>query len=111
MPDLPIEIDCRTVQQKLRDDDQFVLLDCREEDEHALVHIAGARLLPMSQLAARVQELHGLQDRLITVHCHHGGRSLKVAHWLRAQGFANAQSMAGGIDEWSREIDSTLPRY
>jgi rhodanese-related sulfurtransferase len=45
------------------------------------------------------------------VHCHHGGRSLRVAHWLREQGFANAQSMAGGIDRWSQEIDPSVPRY
>ncbi len=107
----PIEVDCQTVQGKLASGEDFVLMDCREPEEHAIAHIAAARLLPMSQLAARVAELELLRGRLIVVHCHHGGRSLKVAHWLRGQGFANAQSMAGGIDQWSQEIDRAIPRY
>ena len=106
-----IEVDCQTVAARLRDDEYFVLLDCREADEHAIVRIAAAKLLPMSQLAARLGELESLRDREIAVHCHHGGRSLKVAHWLRSQGFARAQSMAGGIDAWALEIDRSLPRY
>jgi rhodanese-related sulfurtransferase len=38
-------------------------------------------------------------------------RSLRVATWLRSRGFAAAQSMAGGIDAWSDEIDSAVPKY
>jgi len=43
--------------------------------------------------------------------CHHGQRSLSVAMWLRGQGFEQAQSLAGGIDAWSRLIDAAVPRY
>ena len=111
MTESPIEIDCQAVSKKLQGGPDFVLLDCREADEYALVNIPGARLLPMSELATRVSELEALRNCDIAVHCHHGGRSLKVAHWLRGQGFANAQSMAGGIDAWAIEIDPSLPRY
>jgi rhodanese-related sulfurtransferase len=31
--------------------------------------------------------------------------------WLRNQGFDHAQSLAGGIDAWSRTIDPAIPRY
>src|SRR5437762_14242687 len=103
--DLPIEIDCRTVSERLGDDNQFVLVDCREPDEYAIVKIPGARLLPMSQLAARVAELEPFRESDIAIHCHHGGRSLKVAHWLREQGFAKAQRLTGGIDAWAPETD------
>jgi len=111
MEEPAIETDCQTVSKKLNEAPDFVLLDCREADEYATVSIPKARLLPMSELAARIGELEDLRDRDIAVHCHHGGRSLKVAHWLRSQGFAKAQSMAGGIDAWAVEIDPTLPRY
>ena len=111
MDEFPIEIDCQAVSKKLQADHDFVLLDCREADEFAIVHISGAKLLPMSELAARVSELEALRNREIVVHCHHGGRSLKVAHWLRAQGFAKARSMTGGIDAWAIEINPSLPRY
>jgi adenylyltransferase/sulfurtransferase len=65
----------------------------------------------MSELAARLDELESLRDSDLVIHCHHGGRSLRVTHWLREQGFAKAQSMAGGIDRWSRVIDPSVPRY
>ncbi len=109
--EIPIEVDCRAVHERLQASDDFVLIDCREPDEHAIVNIARARLLPMSQLAARLAELEPLRDREIAIHCHHGGRSLKVAHWLRSQGYAKAQSMAGGIDQWAQQIDPSLARY
>jgi rhodanese-related sulfurtransferase len=108
---LPLETDCRTVSEKLAAGGQFVLVDCREQDEFDLVHIAGARLIPMSQLADRVGELAPYRDWDLAVHCHHGGRSLRVVHWLREQGFAQAQSLAGGIDRWAEEIEPTLTRY
>jgi len=108
---LPIETDCRTVAADLADGANFVLLDCREQDEWDLVHIEGAKLLPMSQLASRLGELETYRNHNIAVHCHHGGRSLQVAHWLRKQGFREAQSMAGGIDEWAQTVDPSLGRY
>lgn len=109
--ELPLEIDCQSVASKLGSQDDFVLIDCREADEYATVNIAGARLLPMSELAGRVGELEEQRNHQIAVHCHHGGRSMKVAQWLRNQGYAKAQSMAGGIDAWAQEIDRSLPRY
>lgn len=108
---LPIDVDCCTVKRLLDEKADFVLLDCREEDEHALVLIQGAKLIPMSQLMTRVGELDAHRQRHIVVHCHHGGRSLKVTQWLRSQGFAKVQNMAGGIDQWAAEIDTQLPRY
>jgi rhodanese-related sulfurtransferase len=108
----PLEIDCQQAAAKLREQsDDFVLIDCREEEEHAIAHIAAARLMPMSQIMARAAELDPLREKHVVVHCHHGGRSLKVTQWLRSQGFDLAQSMAGGIDAWSQQVDPSVPRY
>jgi adenylyltransferase/sulfurtransferase len=109
--DASLETDCLSVRDKLAHGGQFLLVDCREQDEFDLVHIAGAVLFPMSQLADRIGELAPYRDWDVAIHCHHGGRSLCVANWLREQGFGRAQSMAGGIDLWAVEIDPTLPRY
>ncbi len=49
-------------------------------------------------------------DRLVIV-CHHGVRSMRVAMWLRGQGFEQAQSLRGGIDAWSTAVDAKIPRY
>jgi rhodanese-related sulfurtransferase len=108
---LPIETECRAVHNALASGEDFLLLDCREPDEHAVASIEAAKLVPMSELAARVEELNPWRERRIVVHCHHGGRSLRVANWLRGQGFEQAQSMAGGIDAWAVEIDQSLARY
>jgi len=108
---LPIEIDCRAVQALQAAGDDFLLVDCREPDEYAHVRIEGAVLIPLQELPGRAAEL--AQDRAgrIVVHCHHGGRSLKAANWLRQNGYPQAQSMAGGIDAWAVEVDATLKRY
>lgn len=106
-----MEVDCRTVKSRLDQQDSFLLLDCREADEYALVRIPGATLVPMSEIQSRVAELEPHRNADVIVHCHHGGRSLRVAMWLRQQGFPRAQSMAGGIDQWAAEIDPTLARY
>lgn len=111
LPELPLETDVQSVKRLLDEKQDFLLLDCREPDEHATARIAAAKLLPMSQIADRASELEPHRQSHIVVHCHHGGRSLRVTRWLREQGFANVQSMAGGIDQWSLEIDPTVPRY
>jgi adenylyltransferase/sulfurtransferase len=108
---LPLEVAVAEVKRMLDAKESFLLLDCREPDEHQTVHIQQAKLLPMSELAGRADELAPYRDKRLVIHCHHGGRSLRVAKWLREQGFSGAQSMAGGIDQWAVEIDPTLPRY
>ena len=107
----PIEIDCSAVKGKLDSGSAFLFLDVREPDEYATACIEGTMLLPMSQLAARVSELESHKSGEIVVHCHHGGRSMRVVNWLRQQGFDHAINMAGGIDQWAIEIDPSLPRY
>jgi rhodanese-related sulfurtransferase len=111
MPELPLEIDCRTAKQKLDAKADLLLVDCREQDEHDIASIAGAVLVPMSEIADRLNELEAHRDRPIVVLCHQGVRSRRVTHWLRAQGFTQAQNMTGGIDAWSQEIDPAVPRY
>src|SRR5215469_13893767 len=105
MSELPIEITCQEVKSLLDQAGDFALIDCREADEYAVARIDAAKLLPMSEIQQRVAELEPDRARRIVVHCHHGGRSLRVARWLRQNGFAGAQSMSGGIDEWSTKID------
>jgi rhodanese-related sulfurtransferase len=87
----------------------FTFIDCREPWEHQTARIHGTVLLPMGEIPARVQELDP-EDRIVVV-CHHGVRSMNVTAWLRQQGFEKAQSMAGGIDRWSRSVDPKVPIY
>lgn len=87
-----------------------ILIDVREQWEFNAAHIENSLLMPMGDVPSRAhQELD--EDESILVLCHHGARSLNVTMWLRQQGFAQAQSIAGGIESWSRQIDPTIPRY
>jgi rhodanese-related sulfurtransferase len=75
-----------------------LLLDVREAWEVGTAALPGALHLPMRDIPARAGELH------------HGARSMQVALFLERQGFS-VHNLTGGIDAWSREVDSAVPRY
>lgn len=85
------------------------LVDVREPWEFATAQIDGSLPMPMGEVPARAQELDPL-ERMVVI-CHHGVRSMNVTAWLRRQGFEQAQSLRGGIDAWSLEVDARVPRY
>ncbi len=105
------EIEPAEVARMLREQEDFVLLDCRTAEEHETAHISGAMLIPLQELSVRLGELRLHEERLIVVHCHKGKRSMTVTAVLRELGFENVRSMAGGIDRWSAEIDANVPKY
>ena len=90
-------------------DNPPLLLDVREVDEYNHCKIDGAVLIPLGQLPMRYNELP--KDRPIVVHCHHGGRSARAVQFLIEKGFADVHNLAGGIDSWSINVDSAVPRY
>ena len=85
------------------------LLDVREPSEFAYCAIPGSVPMPMASVPARMQELD--PDAEIVVICHHGGRSMQVASFLKHHGFSHVANIMGGIDAWSREVDPSVPRY
>jgi rhodanese-related sulfurtransferase len=105
-----VEIDVFEVQRKLVSG-EIVLIDCREESEWHTANISGAKLLPMSRWGEVIHELSDYAEQHIVVHCHHGGRSLRVTQWLRENGFPNTRNMTGGIHAWSEHIDPSVPQY
>ncbi|HEY4961923.1 MAG TPA: rhodanese-like domain-containing protein [Terriglobales bacterium] len=88
----------------------FTLLDVREPWEFDVAHIAGSKHIPMGDIPARFNQELDPENHIVVV-CHHGVRSMNVTAWLRQQGFEKVQSLRGGIDRWSREIDSSVPLY
>jgi rhodanese-related sulfurtransferase len=109
---LPLEITPQEVQQKLQAGQKLALIDVREPQEFQFARLAGAELVPMGTVPGELSRLDAQADEMqLIVFCHHGVRSLNVVHWLRQQGVEACQSMAGGIDRWSLEIDPSVPRY
>jgi len=85
------------------------LLDVREPHEAAIARIPGARLLPLSELPARLHELDSA--RTWTLSCHRGTRSVQAFHLMRRAGFGRLRVLAGGVDAWAERIDPSMPRY
>jgi len=106
---LDYEISAAEAAQVLREKSAR-LIDVREQWEFASTHVEGSQLIPMGEIPARAQNELQPGERLIVM-CHHGVRSMNVTVWLRRQGYDQAQSMRGGIDAWSREVDSKVARY
>ena len=82
--------------------------DVRTEKERAVAKIEGTKLLD----DAAMHDIEALpKDTHIAFHCHHGNRSRGAAEHFLKQGFTNLYNLAGGIDAWSRDVDTKVPRY
>lgn len=89
--------------------EKILLLDVRREDEFNFCKISGSVNVPLTLL---MESLHKIdQDRPIITVCHHGVRSMKAAIMLKELGFSQVKSLHGGIDTWSKDIDSFIQRY
>ena len=73
------------------------LIDVREPDEWAEFRAPGAQLVPLGQVAERIDEVRS--DGTVYVICKSGGRSAKAVELLRAQGI-DAVNVAGGSLAW-----------
>ena len=102
-------ISVRDLKAKIDAHESFQLLDVREIFEHEIARIDGAKLIPLREIGARVGELP--REGQIVVHCHSGKRSAQAVRLLRERGFRQVYNLEGGIDAWSSEIDSAVPRY
>jgi rhodanese-related sulfurtransferase len=109
MAELVLEITPAELRRRLDGGEHIRLIDVREPEEHAICQIDGAELIPMRTVPQHLQSLDS--EEPLCVFCHHGVRSLSVVDWLRRQGVENCQSLAGGIDRWSLEIDPRVRRY
>ena len=103
------EITARELKGELDQGKQPVLLDVREPHEWEIVHLEGARLIPLGQLPNRLGELDGHAD-IVTI-CHRGARSLRALEILRAAGFGHVRSLKGGVDGWAADNDPEMARY
>lgn len=85
--------------QRLLDDGAFAL-DVREPDEYAAGHVAGARLIPLGQLAQHLQAIP--RDRTTVVICRSGRRSGEAVGLLQAAGLTGSLNLTGGMIAWRR---------
>ncbi len=105
------EITAAELKMKMDDGEHFLLLDVREPNEYEIARIDGSRLIPLNEVAQRSSEISDYKDRDVVVHCKMGVRSAQAIEILKGQGFRNLKNLEGGIDQWSTQIDTNVPRY
>ncbi len=104
-----IQLSAIQLQEKLQTNNHLLLLDVREVNEFEYTRIEGSRLIPLSLIPAKVNELDCEQETILI--CHHGMRSMQAAVYLEECGFIHVYNLQGGIDAWSVLCDSSVPRY
>ncbi len=101
-------IDVKTLKSRMSEDAQLELFDVRQQKERDTAKIEGSKLLDRSAQ----QYILGLDKATpLYFHCHHGQRSQQAAAFFLSHGFQNVFNVSGGIDAWSIEVDSNVPRY
>ena len=86
------------------------LIDVRQPDEYAFAKIDGAKLIPLGEIIARMDELDPTRETVI--HCKMGGRSARAIEALERSGFTGSmKNLVGGITAWSNEVDPSVPKY
>ena len=103
------QISVTELAERLKSADAPLVLDVREAWEREIAHLPGTVDIPMGEIPQRLVELP--RDRTIAVLCRSGGRSLQVAGFLVAQGFAPVLNVSGGILAWGREVDPAVQPY
>lgn len=110
----PSEITVQELQQQLIDKSSSLqLIDVRELTEIELAKLDDFQILPISRYQSWSQTIFTDFDPDLEtiVLCHHGIRSAQMCYWLANQGFTNVKNVVGGIDAYSRLVDSSIPRY
>ncbi len=85
------------------------LVDVREPWEFERCHLPGAVLIPMGEILGRLEEIDA--QRPVVCICHHGSRSMQVAHFLESQGLHDVCNLTGGVEAWALQVDPQFPRY
>jgi rhodanese-related sulfurtransferase len=107
--DRRMQIAPAVVASRVEAGEDLALIDVRSREEWDAVHLEKSAFLTQELM----QEILSTwpKEREIVFLCHHGVRSLDAAAFFAGHGFENVASMSGGIDAWSIEVDSAVPRY
>tara|TARA_B100001750_G_scaffold235795_1_gene238790 strand:+ start:653 stop:973 length:321 start_codon:yes stop_codon:yes gene_type:complete len=103
------EIDVKTLNEKISNKENFILLDVRTDSEYFLSNIEGAIHIPMNDIPNKLNTID--KSKEIIVQCKSGKRSAKVCQFLLNNNYENVKNLKGGIIAWANEIDPTIMVY
>jgi adenylyltransferase/sulfurtransferase len=102
------QITVKELKRRIDAGEDVQLIDVREPFEYQIAQIGG-KLIPQNDVPQRLAEID--HDREVVVHCKSGGRSQRIAEFLKQSGYQNVANLAGGILAWSDEIDPRVQKY
>jgi len=105
----PVDIGVRELADRLARGDDLLVVDVREGFELQIARFPRALHMPLAMVPLRLAELP--RDRTLVLACHHGNRSMRALRFLESRGFTRLRNLRGGIEAWSLEVDSSVPRY
>ncbi len=85
------------------------LLDVRPAAERRFGHLPGDRAVPLDRLVDAIPDLP--RGRPLVVYDHRGFRARLAARTLLDRGWAEVAALEGGLDDYARLVDPTVPRY
>ncbi|GAB3570357.1 hypothetical protein GCM10027578_26530 [Spirosoma luteolum] len=91
-----MDITVQELKERLEKGETLNLIDVREPHEYEADNI-GARLIPLGDLPYELDQLDGLQDEEVIVHCRSGARSKTAQQILEQNGFNNVRNVTGGM--------------
>ena len=104
-----IEIDVKTLNEKILNKEDFILIDVRTDSEYNLSNIKEAIHMPMNTIPENLESLD--KSKEIIIQCKSGIRSEKVCEFLLNNNYKNVKNLKGGIVAWAKEIDQTIIVY
>lgn len=102
------QMSVQELKRRLDAGEEVQLIDVREPYEYQIAQIGG-KLIPQGEVPNRLAEID--RTREVVVQCKSGGRSQKIAEFLKQSGYENVSNLAGGILAWSDQIDPKVPKY
>ncbi|MGA7110506.1 MAG: molybdopterin-synthase adenylyltransferase MoeB [Terracidiphilus sp.] len=102
------QITVKELKRRMDAGEDVQLIDVREPYEFQIAQIGG-KLIPQNDVPQRLAEID--RDREVVVHCKSGGRSQRIAEFLKQSGYPRVVNVAGGILAWSDEIDPKVQKY
>ncbi|MGA3100340.1 MAG: molybdopterin-synthase adenylyltransferase MoeB [Terracidiphilus sp.] len=102
------QLSVKDLKRRIDAGENLFILDVREPFEYQIANIGG-KLIPQNEVPQRIGEIDRNQE--IIVQCKSGGRSQRIAEFLKQSGYPNVTNLAGGILAWSDEVDPRVPKY
>lgn len=85
------------------------IIDVREDWEVNIGTLPNAIHIPMNDIPDALDKVSN--DKPVVIMCHTGRRSEQVTFFLEGEGYENVYNLVGGIAQWIRDVDPSIPSY